>query len=398
MERMKPIRFSDNPLRWVSALPIWPDGVHYDGAVFDFAGHRKEIEADLTRQITEGVFNASVLREHMPRGSSFGQVMAWRILTQDEAAAMGIRQQAPEELYFGLDIRDPEMAAEYDAGLLVFGSPEIRGTVISGEPWIDETGEAWNFFVPEWSGVSTPHNKRQTAAHTLRGVQMKDKKKIRMADGAVSEIAAEEPLPEGATMMDGEMEEVSEEVISLPAIMAELKALRAELAAAKAAPAAPMTDGAAAVPPVTTPPAVAPAAAAPPAAPMGNTPPAQMSDVNRRLAALESKEAAAEVDRLIAERDIKGVTRDKLVHLRMSDRPTFDAIAANAPKRMGGAARSAQAGVAMSDAEAIGTREGVDMLKARHTKDGKFDAVGYQREWRERRGRVAFSPVDQGGY
>lgn len=375
---MRSVLFSDSSLRWVSALPIWPTGVHYDGHVFDFAGHRSAIERDLTRQITEGVFQPSVLREHMPTGMSHGQVMAWRILSQADAAAMGIPQKAPDELYFGLELRDPEMAAEYDAGLLTFTSPELRGTMISGEPWTDETGAQWDFFVAELSAVATPHNKRQTAAPHLRGVTMGDMKKAKMADGTVIEIETEEALPEGATLMEDYEDAGDAPPAWAQALMAQLIDLKARVESMPA----PMADGAVATPAVVTAPVpVEPAA------------PVQMRDAMRRLAALESKAVAEEVDKLIGERDFRSLTRDKLLAIRMSDPSTFRSLVEMAPRRSGSGLRSAASGVAMSDEQRLFSTEGVAQLRARHTANGKFDAMGYHREWREIRSRVTLSPT-----
>ncbi len=375
---MRSVLFSDSPLRWVSALPIWPTGVHYDGQVFDFAGHRSAIERDLTRQITEGVFCPSVLREHMPTGMSHGQVMAWRILGQADAAAMGIPQKAPDELYFGLELRDPEMAAEYDAGLLTFTSPELRGTMISGEPWSDETGAKWDFFVAELSAVATPHNKRQTAAPHLRGVTMGDVKKAKMADGTVIEIETEEALPEGATLMEDYETAGDAPPAWAQALMAQLIDLKARVESMPA----PMADGAVSTPAVVTAPVpVEPAA------------PVQMRDAMRRLAALESKAVAEEVDKLIGERDFRSLTRDKLLAIRMSDPSTFRSLVEMAPRRSGSGLRSAASGVSMSDEQRLFSVEGVAQLRARHTQNGKFDASGYHREWRDIRSRLTLSPI-----
>ena len=381
---MRSVVFSDSPLRWVSALPIWPNGVHYDGMVFDFASHRELIERDLTRQITDGVFHPSVLREHQPRGMSHGQVVAWRILTQAEAAAMKVPQKAPEELYFGLDLRDPEMAAEYDSGLLTFTSPELRGSLIAGEPWVDETGAPWDFFVAELSAVGTPHNKRQTAAPHLRGVTMGDTRKAKMADGTVIEIETEEALPEGATLMEDAV--ATEDAPAwAAALMAQLMDLKARVDG-MAAPAATMGSGykmedASLAAPIAAPAPVVPSA------------PVQMGDMARRLAALEKREIVAEVDALIGERDFRGLTRDKLVQIRMSDPATFRGLVELAPRRSGGSVRSAASGVAMSDEQRLFTAEGVAQLRQRHTVGGKFDSASYLRDWRDIRSRLTLSPI-----
>jgi hypothetical protein len=314
---------------------------------------------------------------------SHGQVMAWRILTQSEAAAMGVPQKAPDELYFGLELRDPEMAAEYDAGLLTFTSPELRGTIIGGEPWVDETGSPWDFFVAELSAVGTPHNKRQTAAPHLRGVTMGDVKKAKMADGTVIEIETEEALPEGATLMEDYETAGDAPPAWAQALMAGLMDLKARVDGM--APGAAMGSGY----------KMEDAPAAPVAAvtPVEPAAPVQMRDAMRRLAALESKAVAEEVDKLIGERDFRSLTRDKLLAIRMSDPSTFRSLVEMAPRRSGSGLRSAASGVSMSDEQRLFSVEGVAQLRARHTANGKFDASGYHREWRDIRSRLTLSPI-----
>ena len=321
MDRMNPIRFSDSPLRWVSALPMWPDGTHYRGRVFDFLSQLPEIEACLTRQINEGVWLPPILIEHAPDGLARGNGLAWRVLDIEDAARLGVEQKAPKELYFGWDIREPGLAKAYDDGLLSTVSPDIRGTIVDGEPWIDETGAEWPFFVAEISAVSIPHNKRQVAAHNLRGVQMKDKRRVKMSDGTVVEIETEAALPEGAT----EMEDVAaaEAPLDAVAMAAKIKSLEEAIAAltagaaasANAAPAPMNAGGAAGVTPPAGP------AVPPPIVTMGDK--AAIDAAVRK--ALAERDAAADVDALLAAKQV-GIGRATLLHMRMSDKPAFDEI------------------------------------------------------------------------
>ncbi|WP_434127479.1 hypothetical protein, partial [Enterococcus faecium] len=83
-------------------------------------------------------------------GTALGQVVKTRILTQSQALALGIEgQQAPVEIYAGVDVRDAATAAAYDEGRLLFMSPDIRGAVVTGDPYVDETRHEWPFFVGE---------------------------------------------------------------------------------------------------------------------------------------------------------------------------------------------------------------------------------------------------------
>lgn len=297
------------PLRWVSGLPMWEAGTHYQGEVFDFLGQVDAIKADLTRQITDGAFRPGVIAEHTPSGLTEGSVEDWRLLSQAQAKALGLPQQAPFELYLGLAL-SPKYAAAYDAGDLRFTSPDIRGSVLGGEPWLDETGAPWSFFIGELSAVATPHNKRQVAAPHLRGIQMADKRKVKMADGAMVEIEAEAPLPDGAMeMSEGEVMDITSLAAEVRALAELVKSLATAAAPAAAPAPAPMMD-----------PAPMPAAAPAPA-----TIPVQMSDVNRMFAALQ------EADQAITTRQLGSMTREKLAQALMSDPTTTRALIAAAP-------------------------------------------------------------------
>jgi hypothetical protein len=135
--------------------------------------------------------------------------------------------------------------------------------------------------------------------------------------------------------------------------------------------------------------------AAPIAAPAPVVPsaPVQMGDMARRLAQLEQRAVIAEVDALIGERDFRGMTREKLLQIRMNDPVTFKGLLELAPRRLGGSARTAASGVAMSDEQRLFTAEGVAQLRQRHTVAGKFDAASYHKEWRDIRGRLTLSPT-----
>lgn len=212
---------------------------------------------------------------------------------------------------------------------------------------------------------------------------MGDMKKAKMADGTVIEIETEESLPEGATLMEDAV--ATEDAPAwAAALMAGLMDLKARVDGMT--PAATMGSGykmedASLAAPIAAPAPVVPSA------------PVQMGDMARRLAQLEQRAVIAEVDALIGERDFRGLTRDKLVQIRMSDPVTFKSLVELAPRRLGGSARSAASGVAMSDEQRLFSAEGVAQLRQRHTVAGKFDATSYHREWRDIRSRLTLSPT-----
>ncbi|HSG19182.1 MAG TPA: hypothetical protein VLA31_00300, partial [Burkholderiaceae bacterium] len=200
--------------------------------------------------------------------------------------------------------------------------------------------------------------------------------------GTVIEIETEESLPEGATLMEDAV--ATEDAPAwAAALMAGLMDLKARVDGM--APAATMgntkMEDASLMAPIAAPAPVVPSA------------PVQMGDMARRLAQLEQRAVIAEVDALIGERDFRGLTREKLLQIRMSDPTTFKGLVELAPRRLGGSARTAASGVAMSDEQRLFTAEGVAQLRQRHTVAGKFDAASYHKEWRDIRGRLTLSPT-----
>ena len=331
MNTARTIKMRDDAgLRWMSLLPLYEGGTHYAGQVLDLLPHLDTIAEALARQVDEGVHRPGLIAEHVASGTALGQVVKTRILTQSQALALGIEgQQAPVEIYAGVDVRDAATAVAYDEGRLLFTSPDIRGAVVTGEPYVDETGHEWPFFVGELSVVARPHNKRQVSAAALRGVQMGDKRKVRMTDGSVMEIETEVPLPDGATEVD--MEETAPTTDPLAAMMAQLQALGAAMEGLVAKVNA---MGAPAAAPMTGTPAM-PA----PAVPMA---PVTMADLDRRVA--ERMKATDDVRAEMAKRNFGTLTEDALVAVRMSDANQWRNIVAVAPVRPGSQTRTAGVG------------------------------------------------------
>ena len=332
------VHFADGgSLSWMSCLPIWPGGTKYEGQTFDFASQLATIEACMAEQIRGGVFLPGVIDDHNPSQSlARGIVRDFRILTAEQAGAMGIPQKAPFEVYAGVEWSDPAYAAAYDAGSVLYTSPQIRGSVL-GElyAYADETGHEWPFFIGELSVTTQPVNKRQTPTSALRGVKMS----------------------EGGTM---EGEQVS---------IDEIRAMRAELAAltdmvkgmASKSPAAVVSDVVAEV--------------ADEVADMGNSymaDPAIVSEdpaivaMSERIRRLEREKAQRQAEDLVAtayaQRTIDPKQRGALLTLAMSDRKAFETAVSLAPPAPRPSARLA--GVAMTDRPALGSEAHREQVRA----------------------------------
>lgn len=329
------VRFADGgALSWLSCLPIWPGGTKYEGQTFDFASRLSEIEACLTEQIRGGAFQPAVIDDHNPSQSlARGVARDFRILTAEQAGALGIPQKAPHEVYLGVDWSDPAYAAAYDAGSVLYTSPQIRGSVLGDVyAYADETGHEWPFFIGELSVTTQPVNKRQTPTSALRGVQMS----------------------EGGTM---EGEQVS---------IDEIRAMRAELAAL-ADMVKGMAGGAQPAPSDVVSEVIEEVAeeVAPMMDPAATEDPAIIA-MSERIKRLESEKAQREAEDLVnaayAQRAIDPKQRPVLMSLAMSDRKAFQTAIALAPV----APRPTQrlAGVAMTEGVRLGSAEHAAQLRS----------------------------------
>lgn len=328
------VRFADGgALSWMSCLPIWPGGTKYEGQTFDFASRLSEIEACLTEQIRGGAFQPAVIDDHNPSQSlARGVVRDFRILTSEQAGALGIPQKAPFEVYAGVEWSDPAYAAAYDAGSVLYTSPQIRGAVLGDVyAYADETGHEWPFFIGELSVTTQPVNKRQTPTSALRGVKMS----------------------EGT--MEGEQVSIDE-----------IRAMRAELAAL-ADMIKGMAGGAKASPSDVVSEVISEVAeeVAPMMDPAASEDPAIVA-MSERLKRLEAEKAQREADDLVnaamSQRVIDPKQRPALMTLAMSDRKAFHTAVSLAPV----APRPTQrlAGVAMTEGVRLGSAEHAAQLRS----------------------------------
>ena len=341
--KTRSVQFSDkrDNLRWVSALPIYRGGTYYEGDRMDLIEQIETIRECLTEQIHRDVYRPPLLKEHNSDLGTFGTVRDFRILDAEAAKAKGVEQKAPVEVYFGLDITDPTMAAAYDDGSVVFTSPRLRGSALGDGKYAysDETGHAWPFFVNEISIVGTPHNKRQTPADSLRSVIMRDTKGGPHMD-KMAQVAA--MLQQAAAMLlDGAEVESPEMADDLGDVVEEV--VEEEV---------PMMDG----------------------DPEDES--AAMSDrVNRLERELARERAGRVVDDAMRTRTFTDATRDDLVSVAMSDRKTFDLLVKQAPKRPTSSDRVAKPGTGkVSKGTAQHAERVVSMMDNHRDASGKIPA------------------------
>lgn len=163
-------------LRWVHLFGEAP--IHVRGAVWDMGASETDPEKNRWRfddavksveaQLAD--YHPPMLREHEHNGDGFGLMRRVRVLTRQEAAALGVKQASPRALYGGFEITDPVTLADYDNGRIQYVSPEFRAL------FRDDTGKVHSLFVAEVSRVSSPVLKhQQTPVSELRGVSLGEK-------------------------------------------------------------------------------------------------------------------------------------------------------------------------------------------------------------------------------
>jgi hypothetical protein len=112
-------------------------------------------------------------------------------------------------------------------------------------------------------------------------------------------------------------------------------------------------------------------------------------------AALAKRDAAAEVDALLAHSQTK-VSRERLIALHMSDKALFSEIAATATPKPGQTNRSAVKGTGnggMTPLQQFTDPAYAAQMRDSHTKNGVLDKVGYKAEYDSLRAEYRFSPV-----
>ncbi len=215
------VQFEDSQdLAW-----FWACGdadTHYRGEVIDLRERWEERIGSAMRYLE--VFQPLMLLNHDRESLPVGIIRRGRVLTRDEAVALGIDQEHDRALYLGADLNDVGLGHD-QRGELVYSS---LGFDLD---WPDEHGQAWPMAIKEFSCVTVPHLKAgQIQRPALRSVQLSEQGKT-MTD--------EETAPEAGAEMEGGP--------TVADLLEMLNALAAEVAAMKDAAAtgadAEMGDG-----------------------------------------------------------------------------------------------------------------------------------------------------------
>jgi hypothetical protein len=277
---------------------LWALGegqIRYHGQTIDVTRERLDSMAESVEAWTP-----PILREHDEDGPVIGYVTGARVLTRDEAQAVGIDQEHPAALY---------LAAEWlDEGRALDESGQVRYSSVGMRlDWEDDRGRVWPAALRELSVVRVPHVKAgQVPRPALAGITLSDMEE-NMTDDTTEEVVAVEEAemaePTLATMLD--------ELYKLAAKLDEITALVSESRDDSRDAEAEMADPAAAT----------------------------MSD---RLTKVERENA--DLRKQLALRDATDAVRtlgesrvvedaDKLVSLRLRDAEAFDIVAASLPER-----------------------------------------------------------------
>lgn len=167
----------DSGLRWVSLLPEGVINAHGQQWRFDADATKPEALQFKFDDAAESLANwlenfaPAIAIEHEKSGKAAGYLRRIRVLTQDEAAKLGINQPAPRMIYGGLDITSPFWAEAFDAGEIPYVSPNIRamaGTEADAAP-------RYPFAIGEVSFVTIPQIKSaQIPVADLRGISLSE--------------------------------------------------------------------------------------------------------------------------------------------------------------------------------------------------------------------------------
>jgi len=188
------VRHDSDGLAWVWA--VGDDPIHYGGDVWEWDQRFDEWVGSMLAYLD--TWQPPVLREHDRGGVTLGCVRRGRVLTRDEAQAMGIPQTHARALYLGIEWNAIGRALD-DTGAVQYVS------IGADFNWTDEDGTRHPAVLKELSVVSVPHLKRgQAERGELRHITLAEE--VRMNAPDESEMKdGEAPATEGAKMMDDEM-------------------------------------------------------------------------------------------------------------------------------------------------------------------------------------------------
>jgi|14BtaG_2_1085337.scaffolds.fasta_scaffold01984_2 hypothetical protein len=149
---------------------VTPDGQRWDLDADDYDPKRRRIPwatvvSSLRAYLSR--YSPAVLPNHEVGPTVLGTVERMRVLSREEARdLLGIEQEHPEAIYYGLDLQ-PEVRAAYDEGRALYMSPRIVAAYTAND------GTELPFVTPETSFTSIPVQQfGQPPTSALRGASL----------------------------------------------------------------------------------------------------------------------------------------------------------------------------------------------------------------------------------
>ena len=165
---------------------VTPDGQRWDLDADEYEPQRRRIPwatvvSSLRAYLSR--YSPAVLPNHEVGPTVLGTVERMRVLTREEARdLLGIEQEHPEAIYYGLSLQ-PEVRAAYDEGRALYMSPRIVAD------YTINNGDRLPFVTPETSFTAIPVQQYgQPPTSALRGAQLS----LRLSDMDNEKMAAEE--------------------------------------------------------------------------------------------------------------------------------------------------------------------------------------------------------------
>jgi TolA-binding protein len=241
------LSISGSDLAWAWQLGrgviVTPDGQRWDLDADEYDPQRRQIPwstvvSSLRSYLSR--YRPAVLPNHEVGPTVLGTVERMRVLSKEEARELlGIEQEHPEAIYYGLDLQ-PEVRAAYDEGRALYMSPRIVAAYVAND------GTQLPFVTPETSFTSIPVQQfGQTPTSSLRGLQlsytsstdMEDKKDETMA---APDMAAMEAMMQRidsleqriAAMEEAKGSEMGEQADDAMSLVDRVSALETSLSAA----------------------------------------------------------------------------------------------------------------------------------------------------------------------
>ena len=186
------LSISGSDLAWAWQLGrgviVTPDGQRWDLDADDYDPQRRQIPwstvvSSLRSYLSR--YRPGVLANHEVGPTVLGTVERMRVLTKEEARELlGIEQEHPEAIYYGLDLQ-PEVRAAYDEGRALYMSPRIVAAYTAND------GTQLPFVTPETSFTSIPVQQfGQPPTSSLRGLQLSYTSSTNMNEKTDEKMAA----------------------------------------------------------------------------------------------------------------------------------------------------------------------------------------------------------------